>query len=307
MASKHADDVKNLYLSWTAALGGDPDMPLEEWRDMIEGWVVLTSEPGGVDYIETDAGGVPAMWAAPKQSADDRVLLCLHGGGFVVGSMYTHRKLFGHLAKATGVRALMPNYRRPPEHVHPAQVDDATAAYRWLLDQGIDAGHIALTGDSAGGGLAITTMLRARHQGLPMPAASMPLSPWVDMEVSGETMLSNVERDYLFTKESVEGLVNMFLGEGGDRRDPYANPLYADLSGLPPVYIQVGDEETLLDDSRNLADRLERAGVDVRLDIFPGQQHTFQMVAGRVPEADAAIQRLAGWVRPKFSLKGSAS
>jgi acetyl esterase/lipase len=114
----------------------------------------------------------------------------------------------------------------------------------------------------------------------------------------------NVERDYLFTKESVEGLVNIFLGDGGDRRDPFANPLYADLTGLPPVYIQVGDQETLLDDSRSLAERLEHAGVDVRIDVFSGQQHTFQMVAGRVPEADDAIQRLAEWVKPKIGLDG---
>jgi epsilon-lactone hydrolase len=312
MPSKQTEELKNLYLNWAAALTANPEMQVDEMRDIASrnGWEIMTTEPGGVDYletkIETDAGGVPAMWVVPKGGAEDRVVLCLHGGGFITGSMYTHRKLFGHIAKAIGARALIPHYRLAPEHVHPAQVDDAVAAYRWLLDQGIKAKHIALTGDSAGGGLSITTMLRAHEQGLPLPAASMPFSPWVDMEATGETMLSNDGKDALFTKAMVEGLVSMFLGEGGNRRDPHANPLYADLTGLPPVYIQVGDQELLLDDSRQLAKHAQKAGVDVRLDVFPGQQHTFQAAAGRAPEADEAIHRLADWVRPKLGLADAA-
>jgi len=302
MLSKQADEVASLYRNWVAATAANPEMPLDEWRDMIEGWAVLTAEPDSVDYIHTDAGGVPALWAIPKGCAEDRVLLCLHGGGFVTGSIYTHRKLFGHLAKAIGARALSPNYRRPPEHVHPAQLEDSVAAYAWLLDQGINSNHIALAADSSGGGLAISTLLRAREQGLPMPAAAMLLSPWVDMEVSGETMLSHAETDALFTKPMVEGLASMFVGVSGNRRDPLASPLYGDLVGLPPVYIQVGDQETLLDDSRRLAERAQNAGVDTRLDIFAEQQHTFQMTAGRAPEADEAIHRLADWARPRLGL-----
>ena len=183
-ASKQAEELRNLYRGWAGALSGE--MPLEEWRDMVEWWEMVTGEPGGTDYLETDAGGVSAMWAVPKGCAADRVLLCLHGGGFVVGSMYTHRKLFGHIAKAVGARALIPDFRRPPEHVHPAPLQDVVTAYGWLLEQGIDASHVAFTGDSVGGGLAITALLRAREQGLPLPAAAMPFSPWVDMEYTGE-------------------------------------------------------------------------------------------------------------------------
>ena len=281
-------------------------MPLDEWRDMVEHWGGVTAEPGGVDYIETDAGSVPAMWAVPKGCAEDRVVLCMHGGGYVTGSMYTHRKLYGHLAKATGCRALILQYRRAPEHVHPAPVEDSVATYGWLLDQGINANHIALAGDSSGGGLAITAMLRARERGLPMPAASMTLSPWVDMEISGETLLSNREKDALLQKEFVEGLASTFLGEGGDRWDPHANPLYGDLAGLPPVYIQVGGDEKVLDDSRRLAERAQKAGANVRLDIFPELQHTFHFSAGRAPEADEAVRRLADWVRPKLGLADAA-
>jgi monoterpene epsilon-lactone hydrolase len=162
--------------------------------------------------------------------------------------MYTHRKLFGHLAKKIGCRALILDYRRIPEHVYPAQVDDAVAAYRWLLDQEIRGGHIALAGDSSGGGLAIGALLRIRALGQPMAAALMTISAWTDMELSGESYQSNRDKDVLFRKEMVEALVGMFLGQAGNRRDPYASPLYGALAGLPPVYMQVGGDEALLDE-----------------------------------------------------------
>jgi epsilon-lactone hydrolase len=301
MASRQSEAVKELYRSWTKARI-DPDPMLEEPRETNDHWGDLTAEPRGVDYIETDAGGVPAMWAIPKESVEDRVILSLHGGGFVGGSLYTHRKLFGHLAKAIGARALIVHYRLTPEYTHPAQLEDTTAAYQWLLDQGIAAGRIALAGDSAGGGLSITTLLRARELGLPTAAALMLMSPWVDMEVSGETYESNKDTDAFFYREVVQGLVDLFLAGGGSPKDPLVNPLYADLSGLPPMYVQVGGDETLLADSRMLEKHARNAGVEVRLDIFPEQQHTFQMAAGRAPEADEAIRRLAEWVRPKLGL-----
>ncbi len=270
-----------------------------------ESWGDLTAEPREVDYIETQAGAVPAMWAVPKRSAADRVLLCMHGGGFISGSIYSHRKLFGQLAKAAGTRALIFDYRLAPQHTHPAQVDDAAAVYRWLLDQGIEAGHIAFTGDSSGGGLCLSTQLRARQRGLPIPAAAMPFSPWVDMAVTGRSYQTNRDRDPFFYAESVRQFAGIFLGDGGDPRDPLASPLYAelaDLAGLAPVYIQVGGDETLLDDARALAERARQAGVEVRLDVFPGMLHTFQMAAGRAPEADDAVARMAGWVRPRLGL-----
>jgi len=302
MARRESEALKTLYRGWAAALAANPEMPLDELRLMFEHWGDVTAEPGGVDYIETNAGGIPALWAVPKGCAEDRVLLCMHGGGYVTASMYTHRKVYGHLAKAIGCRALILHYRRAPEHVHPAPVDDAVTAYRWLLDQGILAWHIALTGDSAGGALAVTTLLRARERSLPMPAATMPLSPWVDLEITGETLVSNREKDAIVQKEVVEVMATTFLGEGGNRKDPLANPLYADLKGLPPMYIQVGGDETLLDDSRRLAECARKAGVDVRLDEFPEMQHVFHFSAGHAPEADDAIRKLAEWVRPKLGL-----
>jgi acetyl esterase/lipase len=174
------------------------------------------------------------------------------------------------------------------------------------LDQGIEPSHVAFTGDSSGGGLTVTAQLRAREQGLPLPAAAMPFSPWTDMEVAGAAYRSNWAKEAFFYREVVQGLVAAYLGEGGDPRDPLANPLCADLAGLPPMYIQVAGDETLLDDSRRLAERARAAGVEVRLDVFPEQQHTFQMAAGRAPEADEAIRKQADWVRPVLGLAGNA-
>ena len=278
---------------WAAA--GTVEHPDREAAD--HAWAGLTTEPLGVDYIATD--DVPALWIVPKGAVMDRVLLCMHGGGFIGGSVWSHRKMFGHLAKSVGARALVFDYRLAPSHVHPAQVDDATAIYQWLLDQGVST--VAFCGDSCGAGLTITTQLRARELGLPLPVATLAISPWVDMEVTGSSYDSG--RDAFFTRELVRGLAGTFLGPDGDPRDPLANPLYGDLTGLGPIYVQVGGDEALVDDARLLAEHAEKAGVDVRLDVFPGMQHTFQMGAGRVPEADDAIRRLAEWVRPHLMME----
>ncbi len=299
MASPQAEAVKQQLRQFAESL--DPNSGIDEMRASYETFTTLTTEPEGVLWTEVDAGGVPAIWADPTGGAQDRVLQYVHGGGYVIGSATYYRKLTGHLANALGCRVLNVDYRLAPEHPHPAPVDDSTAAYRWLLDQGIEPGHIAISGDSAGGGLTVATLLSIRNAGLPMPAAAMPLSPWVDMEATGESMTSRQERDVLVSGEVIKGMADAFL-QGQDARDPLAAPLHADLSGLCPLYIQVGDDETLLDDSIRLADKAKAAGVEVRLDVFPEMQHVFQMAAGTMPESDEAIARLADWVRPRLGL-----
>ncbi|HYK66536.1 MAG TPA: alpha/beta hydrolase [Streptosporangiaceae bacterium] len=267
-----------------------------------ESWGDLTAEPREVDYLETEVGRLPAIWAVPKNANADCVLMCFHGGGFVSGSVYTHRKMFGHLAKAAGVRALLVSYHLLPEGVFPGPADEVTNAYRWLLGQGTSADRIAFAGDSVGGWLAVTVQLRAREQGLPLPAAALLMSPCVDMEATGESYEANRDFDPFFKREVVVGVIRNFLGGNTDGRDPRANPLYADLSGLGPLYIQAGGHETLADDARLLARHARTAGVDVQLDIFPGMLHTFQMAAGRAPEADDAISKMAIWARPRLGL-----
>jgi acetyl esterase/lipase len=288
MASTQSGAVAAMYREWTRARLNDELNDPEAWGD-------LTAEPRGTDYVETDIGGVPAVWVLPKGHDPGAVLLCLHGGGFVGGSIYTHRKMFGHLAKAVGGRALLVDYRLAPAHVFPAQLDDVTAVYRRLLDEG--AGRIAVAGDSSGGGLALAMMLRARADGLPLPVAGLLISPWVDMALTGASYETNAATETFFFRDVVAQLAELYLG-GTSPTSPLASPLHADLTGLPPLYLQVGAEETLLDDSRLLAERARAAGVDVRLDVFAQQQHSFQMAAGRAPEADDAIARFAAWARP---------
>lgn len=303
MASVCSEQLKTLYRSWVSAMSDKPDMTLDELRSLFAHWGDVTADPGGVDYAEVDAGGVPAMWASPKGGAADTVLLCSHGGGYVVGSMYSHRKLFGHIAKAVGCRALIVDYRRAPENPHPGPVNDMVTAYRWLLGaQGISASHIATTGDSAGGALALTTIAAAREQGLPLPAACMPMSPWAGWDTSGQTYDSNKDTEALVSRETTNALGSLFIGSGGNPKHPLANPLYTDYSDFPPIYIQVGGAETLLDDSRRIAERALQAGAQTKLDIFPEMQHVFQMLAGTAPEADDAVNRMAEWIRPKLGL-----
>ena len=301
MASPQADAIKDLYRNWVGAMAANPEMNLDEMRELFDTWGDITGEPGGVDYLEVDAGGVEAMWAVPKACNDDRVVLCTHGGGYVVGSMYTHRKIFGHIAKAIGCKALILQYRRAPENPHPAQVEDSVTAYNWLLDEGYKADHICTTGDSAGGALCTSVLLGIRDKGLPMPAAALPMSPWYDPEGTGDSLKTNAEKDCLVQKDVLEGMAGMFLGDASSK-DPLANLLCADLAGLPPIYIQVGGDETLLDDSLRFEQLAKDAGVDIKCDVYPEMQHVFHFMAGKAPEADDAVQKMADWVKPKLGL-----
>lgn len=302
MSSKESQVIKTLYKNWVDTMHANPDLSLADTRKMFEHWGDITGEPGGVDYVEVDANGIKCLWAIPHDADTTRALLCTHGGGYMVGSMYSHRKMFGHIAKEIGCPALIVDYNLAPENVHPGPVNDCVTAYKWLLDTGVAPEHIAFTGDSAGGALAITTLLGARNQGLPLPAASLPISPWVDMEITGGTVTTNEDKDFFVKRSVIETMSGAFLGEGGNRQDPLANPLYADLSGLPPLYIQVGGDESLLDDSRNIAQRAKDAGVEVKLDVFPEMQHVFHFLAGTAPEADNAIQKMATWARTKLKM-----
>ncbi len=301
MASPQAEALKEMLRSLAESFSGEQDLTVEVQREASEDFAMMTAEPDDVTAAPVDAGGVPALWIEPDGAAADRVLLYVHGGGYVVGSVESHRKLVGHLAKAVGCRALSLDYRLAPEHPHPAAVEDSTAGYQWLLAQGIEPAHVAISGDSAGGGLTVSTLVALRDAGTPLPAAGVPLSPWVDMEGTGESMTTRADVDLIVQAEGLKMMADHFLA-GHDARDPLAAPLYADLSGLPPLYIQVGDEETLLDDSLRLAGNAEAAGVEVRVDVFPEMQHVFQMSAGNTPEADDAVARIGDWLRPRLGL-----
>ncbi|MGQ0482213.1 MAG: alpha/beta hydrolase [Pseudonocardia sp.] len=302
MTSTESKYLADIYAEWLGRMTAEPEMQLPAMRDLFEEWHLVTGEPTEVTYAEVDADGVPSVWCVPLGCATDRVVLYTHGGGFVVGSRHTHRKLAGHLAKAIGCRALVVDYRRAPEHPFPAQLDDSVRAYRWLLAQGIEPGHIATAGDSAGGNLAISVALKLRDDGDPLPAALLPMSPWLDMEHKGETLESNAATDALVQRPILEGMSTMFLGADGSATDPLANPLYADPAGLPPIFMNVGGHETLLDNAQRFEAMAKRAGVEVRLDVADGMQHVYPFLAGRAPEGDKAVNDMAAWVRPKLGL-----
>jgi acetyl esterase/lipase len=297
MASTESLFLRELYTTWTERMSGQ-DLPA--MRNMFDDWHRPTVEPTEVTYEELDVAGIPALFANPVHAADDRAILYFHGGGFAVGSRHSHRKLAAHLAKAAGVRALVIDFRRAPENPYPAQLEDALIAYRWLLENGFAANHVATAGDSAGGNLAISTALKLAALGAPPPAATVALSPWLDMELTGETLATKCEVDVLVTRPLLEGMREMFLGTRGSPTDPLANPLLADLSGLPPLFISVGGDETLLADSTRLAELARKAEVDVVLDVVPEQQHVFVCLAGRAPEADGAVARIGAFLASKM-------
>ncbi len=274
---------------------------LQERRAAAEAFVALATEPEGVSWTEVDAGGVGGLWADAVESRPDRVLQYLHGGGYLVGSAASHRRLGGHLAKAIGCRVLLVDYGRAPEHPHPGPVNDSSAVYRWLLNEGWAPSHLAVGGDSSGGGLALATLLKLREDGVPQPAGGVTLSAWTDLEALGETVTTNADLDLVVTADRLRTLAQAFLA-GADTRDPLAAPVHGDYRGICPLYLQVGAAELLLDDSRRVAEAARRAGVDVTVDVVEGMQHVFQMKAGNLAEADAAIARIGAWLRQRLGI-----
>jgi len=256
----------------------------------------VTGEPGGVDYLEVDANGVPAMWLRPHASAPGRAIMAVHGGGFLSGSLYSHRKMYGHLAKAVGVPVLLVTYRHTPEAKYPAQIDDVETAYRWLRDQGL---RTVLAGDSAAAQLVVLAALR-----VPGAEALLLISPWLDTdrELAATSYDTNAETDRFFTRPMIRALIDAYLPDGVSGTDPAVNAFHADLSGLPPVFVQAGGAEGPLGEAERLVKMAADAGVEARLDVFPGRLHTFQMAAGYSAEADEAIGRFAAWTRPKLGL-----
>ncbi len=253
--------------------------------------------PTAVDVTITpvDAGGVPAEWTVTPGAATDAALLYLHGGGYVIGSIASHRHLASELGRAAGIAALSLDYRLAPEAPYPAAVDDALAGYRWLLGQGIAAERIAIAGDSAGGGLTMALLLAIKATGLAMPACAVPISPWVDMEALGGSMDSKAASDPMVQRQELADMAAMYLN-GGDPRAPLAAPLYGDLTGLPPLLIQVGSEETLLDDAIRLAAAAGHAQVAVRLEIVPAMIHVFHFFHPMLGAARTAIATAGAFV-----------
>jgi acetyl esterase/lipase len=251
-----------------------------------------------VQVEPVDIDGIAAEWLSAPGADPERVMLYLHGGGYVICSVNTHRDLASRLSRAAAARVLIIDYRLAPEHPHPAAVDDAVNAYRWLLGRGIDPTRTTIAGDSAGGGLTVAALLALRDQQERLPAAAVCLSPWVDLEATGESMVTKADVDPMVKPEILRKMAAHYLG-GLDPRTPLAAPLHADLSGLPPLLIQVGTAETLLDDATRLAAKAREAGGDVTLEPWEDMVHVWHIFAPLLPEGQRAIERIGEFVRQR--------
>lgn len=247
-------------------------------------------------FERVDADGVAAEWVSTEAGKQLPVILFFHGGGYCIGSAETHRDLVSRLCTAAGARALSVDYRLAPENPFPAAVNDGVAAYRWLRRQGVPASSIVIAGDSAGGGLALATLLALEEAGDELPAGGVCMSPVTDHTKSGESMRTKVDLDPMVHPTSSTANSNRYLG-GADARTPLASPLYADLKGLPPLLILVGTSEVLLDDSTRFAERAKAAGVSVELDVWDEMIHIWPYFAAILPEARQAIDRMGAFIK----------
>ncbi len=273
----------------------------DELRTAFAAMMAGNPAPLGVTLIPTELGGRPALGIEPEGGATGGTILYFHGGAWVFGSPATAQHITAALVRRTGARAVSLDYRLAPEHPFPAAIDDAVAAYRDLLDHGVPAEQIVLAGDSAGGGLTITTALAARDAGLPNPAGVVAFSPGLDATRSGESMTTKHGIDPLFTRRSLEQVGAYHLA-GQDPRQPLLSPaVFADLRGLPPLLLQAGSNEVLLDDSTRLATRAAAAGVDVILDVTADVPHVFQSFTGSLDEADAALDRAGRFILDRLA------
>lgn len=241
------------------------------------------------------AGGVPAEWIVPPGAESDRVLLYFHGGGYVIGSVNSHRAMIARLARVSKARTIAIDYRLAPENPFPAAIEDALASYRWVLSQGHHPGKIVVAGDSAGGGLTLALLSSLRAAGHPMPSAAVLISPWTDMEGTGESMSSNAGRDRTIDEKDLKWMAQMYLGKS-DPKNPLASPLYMDFRGFPPLLIQVGGDEPLLDDSTRVAERAKAAGVEVVLEVWDEMVHVWQIYAKLLPEGQQAIEKIGKFI-----------
>jgi len=285
-------------LALRAAAVGQPAPTLAENRAAFDKRADLYPLPAGTEVSQVDAGGVPARWISFPGADAGPVLVYLHGGGYQLGSFYSHGELAARLGRASGRRVLLPEYRLAPEHPFPAAIDDVLAVWAWLRGAaGVDAGAVAVAGDSAGGGLALALMTVLRDNGEDLPAAAVLMSPWTDLSSSGASITERIGEDPILTPEEIRDFAATYLA-GADPRTPLASPLFAPLHGLPPLLIQVGTAELLLSDAEELAKSAAAAGVDVTVQARDGLPHVYPGMVG-TPEAAEATDQAGAFLRDK--------
>ena len=281
-----------------AKLPPSDTMTIAERRAQYERAERVFVTPPDVKIERVTAPTVPAEWLAAPDARDNAAVLYLHGGGYVIGSARSHRHLAAAIGRAAQTRVLLPDYRLAPEHPFPAAVDDAVGAYRWLLDRKIAPSRIVIAGDSAGGGLTVATLLALRDLKVPLPAAGVCISPWVDLTCSGASYTTRKDADPIVKFDSIAMMSKAYLAST-DVKTPLASPLFAELGGLPPLLVQVGDDEVLLDDSVQLVERAKKAGVDATLDVWPKMVHVWHWFFPMLDEGQAAIDKIGEFVRKR--------
>ena len=281
-----------------ALLGAAKASPDTDLADLRAGYAMMGAMVPVDDTVDVepgDLGGVAGDWLTPIAADEGRVVVYFHGGGYNIGSAESHRSLLTHLATRARTRVFSADYRLAPESPYPAAIDDAVAAYRGLLAVGTDPARVVVAGDSAGGGLALALLVRLRDAGEALPAGAVALSPWTDLAGSSPSVAANEGTDIMLGRPLLDHWAASYL-DGAAADLPDASPLHADLSGLPPVLVQVGDTEVLLDDGARFAAKADTAGVDVTLQVEPDMFHVWAFFAGIVPESDAALDEVAGWI-----------
>jgi len=267
---------------------------------------LVPDPPASTRTLGVNAGGVMADLITTPDSEEDRHIVFLHGGAYIIGSPSLYRHLTWRIAAASRARVVAVDYRLAPEHPFPAALDDAFTAYNWILDDGADPARIVVMGDSAGGGLVFSLMLKLRDEGCRLPAAAVALSPWTDLALTGASLKLNGGADPMRRTDHPPLFVNDYLA-GADPRTPYASPLYGDPAGLPPTLIQVGSDEVLRDDAVRMAERMRTAGCEVELEIWPRMPHVWHVFVPLIPEARRAIERIGSFVRSRTGYVSAAS
>ena len=268
-------------------------LSIEDQRAVMEASADMFPVAADVVVNELDVDGVPADWIAIEDCRTDRIVLYFHGGAYTMGSRNTHRGLASRIARAAKARVLLPDYRLAPEHPFPAAIEDAKRCWQWLLAEGHRPQHMAIAGDSAGGGLALATLLMLKADGAPLPACAVGMSPWTDLEGTGPSAQPDAVDDPMLTPEGLRTSGGQYAA--ADLQNPLAAPLHGNLENLPPLLLQVGTREILLSDSTRFADKARAAGVDVTLEIEEGLIHVWQMFP-HVPEAESAVARVGAFI-----------
>lgn len=273
-------------------------LPIKLHRKGIESFGKMAKMPDGITLEQTSCDGVPAEWAVPINLITRGVVLYLHGGAYVMGSPKSHRNLSANIALASKTKVLTIDYRLAPEHPFPGAVEDAAKAYRWLLKKGFNPQKIVIAGDSAGGGLTIATILKLRELKLPLPGAAVCLSPWFDLEGLGESVQKLNQSDPMIDVEALRVFAKYYVTDE-HLRNPLAAPLYADLKGLPPIYIQVSTSELLYDDTLRFEKKAKEAGIELKIDTWQKTVHVWQLFGSLLPEAGQAIKKIGAYVYDK--------